>query len=163
MHIVIESMVAISAKNAIARFNIRLLVQLPLESDVFFAMVKQACLFPRDAADRIAELSTRSKKVSYFLQHVIEPEADVYLPKLLGVMKESEDLNVVQLANEIQAAMESGIFAYGVDKYICMVCRVHVAMDNFSSCWCCTYSHIKFKVHASTCMYYIHIIRYAST
>ena len=156
-------MVTLSAKNAFARFNIRLLVQLPLESDIFFAMVKQACLFPRDAADRIAELSTRHEKVSYFLQHVIEPEADVYLPKLLKVMEKSEDLNVVRLADEIKATLESGILAHGADKYICMVCRVHVAMHNFSSCWCCTYSHIKFKVDASTCMYYICIIRYTST
>ena len=111
----------LSARDAITCFNERLLEQLPLESGVFFAMVKQACLFPRDTADRIAELSIKPEKVSYFLKHVIEPEADVYLPKLLGVMEESEDLNVVRLADEIQAAMESGIFAYSVDKYICMV------------------------------------------
>ena len=119
VHTVIES-ITLSAKDAIAHFNERLLEQLPLESDVFFAMVKQARLFPQDTADRIAELSTRPEKVSYFLKHVIEPEADVYLPKLLGVMKKSEDLNVVRLADEIDAALESGIFGYGVDKYICM-------------------------------------------
>ena len=71
VHIVIESM-TLSAKDAIIHFNTRLLEQLPLESGVFFAMVKQACLFPWDTADRIAELSTRPEKVSYFLQHVIE-------------------------------------------------------------------------------------------
>ena len=120
VHTVIESM-TLSARDAITHFNTRLLEQLPLESGVFFAMVKQASLFPRDSADRIAKLSTRPEKVSYFLQHVIEPEADVYLPTLLGVMKESEDLSVVRLANEIEAEMESGIFAYGIDKYICMV------------------------------------------
>ena len=120
VHTVIESM-TLSAKDAITRFNTKLLDQLPLESDVFFAMVKQACLFPEDTADKIAELSTRPEKVSYFLQHVIEPGANVYLPKLLEVMKESEDLNLVRLADEIQASMGSGIFAYGVDKYICMV------------------------------------------
>ena len=120
VHIVIESM-ALSARDAITRFNKRLLEQLPLESGVFFAMVKQARLFPQDNADRIAELSTRSEKVSYFLQHVMEPGADVYLPKLLGVMKKSGDSNVVRLADEIQASMKSGIFAYGVDKYTCMV------------------------------------------
>ena len=120
VYTVIESM-PLSARDAIERFKTRLLEQLPLESGVFFAMVNQAGLFPLSTADRIAELSTRSEKVSYFLQHVIEPEADVYLPKLLGVMEESEDLNVVRLGNEIEAAMESGIFAYGVNKYICMV------------------------------------------
>ena len=120
MYTVIEIM-TLSARDAITHFNTRLLEQLPLESGVFFAMVKQASLFPRDTADRIAELSTKPEKVSYFLQHVIKPEADVYLPKLLGVMKESDDLNVVRLADEIEASMKSGIFAYGVDKYICMV------------------------------------------
>ena len=129
VHIVIEIMI-LSARDAITHFNTRLLEQLPLESGVFLAMVKQASLFPRDTADRIAELSTRPEKVSYFLKHVIEPEPDVYLPKLLGVMKESEDLNVVRLADEIEAEMESGIFAHGADKYICMVRRVHVAIHN---------------------------------
>ena len=120
VHIVIESM-TLSVRDAITHFNERLLEQLPLESGVFLAMVKQARLFPRDTADRIAELSTRPEKVSYFLQHVIELRAYVYLPKLLGVMKKSGDLNVVRLADEIQASMKSGIFAYGADKYICMV------------------------------------------
>ena len=116
VHTVLES-ITLSARDAIIRFNTRLLEELPLESGVFFAMVKQASLFSGDTADRIAELSTRPEKVSYFLKHVIEPEADVYLPKLLGVMEESKSLDLMLLAYEIQAVMESGIFAYSVDKY----------------------------------------------
>ena len=64
--------------------------------------------FPLDTGDSIAAEPTRAKKVSYFLQHVVEPGAEQYLPKLLKVMKESEVANVVKLAYDIQAATRIG-------------------------------------------------------
>ena len=100
-----------SAKDAIKQFNLELLCQLPLESDLFFAMAKQADLFPLDTGDSIAAQPTRTKKVSYFLQHVVEPGAEQYLPKLLKVMKDSEVANLIRLANDIQAAT-------GIGQYI---------------------------------------------
>ena len=100
--------VTLSPNEAIRQFNVELLCQLPLDSDIFFAMAKQADLFPLDTGDSIAAKPTRAKKVSYFLQHVVEPEAEQYLPKLLKVMKESEVANVVKLADDIQAATRLG-------------------------------------------------------
>ena len=97
-----------SAKDAIKQFNVKLLRQLPLENDIFFGMAKQADLFPLDIGDSIAAEPTRAKKVSYFLQHVVEPGAEQYLPKLLKVMKESKAANVVKLADDIQAATGIG-------------------------------------------------------
>ena len=91
-----------SARDAIKKFNVELLRQLPLENDIFFGMAKQADLFPLDTGDSIAAEPTRAKKVTYFLRHVIEPGADEYLPELLNVMKESEHANVVRLADDIQ-------------------------------------------------------------
>ena len=101
-----------SPSEAIKQFNVELLHQLPLESDKFFAMAKQADLFPLDTGDSIAAEPTRAKKVSYFLQHVVEPGAEQYLPKLLKVMKDSKVANVVKLADDIQAATGIGKYVY---------------------------------------------------
>ena len=72
-------------------------------------MAKQVGLFPLDTSDSIAAMSTRSQKVKYLLQHVVEPGAEEYLPKLLKVMKESGFANVVRLADDIQAATGLGM------------------------------------------------------
>ena len=100
---------ALSAKNAIKKFNVKLLQKLPLDEEIFFGMAKKANLFPGGNAESIAAEPTRAKKVAYFLQHVIEPGADSYLPKLLEVMKEFDDHNVNDLADEIQGVIEPGI------------------------------------------------------
>ena len=93
-----------SAREAIIKFNVKLIQQLPLDDDKFFALVKQADLFPLDTSDSIAAKPTRAQKVSYFLRHIVEPGAEECLPKLLKVMKESNVVNVVRLADNIQAA-----------------------------------------------------------
>ena len=103
---------AMSAKDVIKKFNVKLLQQLPLDDDIFFGMAKEENLFPGGNADSIAAKPTRAKKVSHFLQHVLEPGADVYLPKLLEVMKEFDDDNVKDLADEIQAVIEPGMHIY---------------------------------------------------
>ena len=100
----------IGARDAITLFNVKLIQQLPLENDLFFAMAKQAGLFPLDTSDSIAAMSTRAQKVSYFLQHIVEPGAEEYLPKLLKVMKESGFANVARLADDIQAATGIGTY-----------------------------------------------------
>ena len=105
----IERSMAISAKDAIKKFNVKLLQELPLDEEIFFGMAKQANLFPGGNAQSITAQPTRAKKVAYFLQHVIEPGADLYLPKLLEVMKEFDDDNVNDLADEIQGVMEPGM------------------------------------------------------
>ena len=109
---------AMSAKDVIKKFNVKLLQQLPLDDDIFFGMAKEANLFPGGNAESIAAQPTRAKKVSHFVQHVVEPGADVYLPKLLKVMKESDNDNVNDLADEIQAVMEPGRHIYLHRLYI---------------------------------------------
>ena len=101
--------VTMSAREAIKKFNMELIQQLPLENDIFFAMAAQAGLFPLDTGDSIAAEPTRAKKVTYFLQHVVEPGAEEYLPKLLKVMRDSNAANVVRLADDIQAATGIGM------------------------------------------------------
>ena len=102
----------ISARDAIKRFDARLLQQLPLESRVFFAMVKHADLFPLGTGDIIAAEPTRKMKVNYFLKHVAEPGAEECLPKLLKVMKDSTVANLVRLADGIQAATGISMYIY---------------------------------------------------
>ena len=107
----IGKQVTMSAGNVIKQFNVELVHQLPLEDDIFFAMAKHAGLFPLDTGDSIVAEPTRAKKVSYFLQHVVEPGAKQYLPKLLKVMRDSKVTNVVRLADDIQTEIDLGMYA----------------------------------------------------
>ena len=102
-----------SAKDAIRKFNVELLQELPLENDIFLAMARRAGLFPLDTYESTSAQLTRAKKVAYFLQHVVEPGAEEYLPKLLSVMKESEVANLVRLADDIEAVT-------GIGMYMCI-------------------------------------------
>lgn len=104
---------AISAEDAIKKYNVKLLKELPLDETQFFAMAQEADLFPLNIGNNIKAEKTRADKVAYFLQHVVEPSADIYLPKLLEVMKKSEVANVEKLAGDIEAALEPG-------AYVCM-------------------------------------------
>ena len=101
-----------SAGDVIRQFSVELVSQLPLENDIFCAMAKTADLFPLGTGDSIAAETTRAKKVSYFLQHVVEPGAEVYLPKLLKLMKDSKVTNLVRLADEIEAAADQGMYIH---------------------------------------------------
>ena len=92
---------------ALKDYGVDLLKHLPLEDEIFFAMVERAELFPLDTGNNIKAKDTRVKKVSYFLE-VIKPGADIYVPKLLQVMKESGVADVIQLAEKITAVIEKG-------------------------------------------------------
>ena len=99
---------SISASQALKDYSVELLDHLPLEIDKFFAMTERAGLFPLDTGSNIKAKDTRAKKVSYFLD-VIRPGADIYLPKLLEVMKDKDSPpDVVQLADKIAAATGIG-------------------------------------------------------
>ena len=100
---------AISAKDAVQKFKVELLQELPLDEPIFFAMAERTGLFPMGTGKSIRAQGSRAHKVDYFLYHVVEPGADEYLPKLLEVMKESKVANVMSLADNIQAALCPGI------------------------------------------------------
>ena len=99
---------AISAKDAVQKYKVELLQELPLDEPLFFAMAERDGLFPLGINKSIKTEKTRAHKVDYFLDHVVEPGADEYVPKLLKVMRESEVDNVVRLADRIQAAVGPG-------------------------------------------------------
>ena len=100
---------AISPKDALQKFRVELLQEIPLEDPIFFAMVERAGLFPLDNKESIRAEKTRAHKVGYFLDHVVECGADEYLPKLLKIMRESNLVSLQKLADNIQAALPSGI------------------------------------------------------
>ena len=110
----------ISAKEALRQFKMELLLELPLEDPVFFAKVDRAGLFPSDTGRSIKAEKTRSFKVDYFIDYVVEPGADEYLPKLLEVMKDSTFANVERLAHQILAVMEAGMYILHIHVYVCM-------------------------------------------
>ena len=97
---------ALSAKDTIKKFTVKLLEQLPLDDPMFFGMAKAADLFPLGTADSIEAKPTRAEKVTYFLKHVVEPGANDYLSKLLKVMQDSKNTSVIKLADELQVTME---------------------------------------------------------
>ena len=109
---VIEGTMPLSAKDAVRKFYVELIEYLPLENPIFFAMAKVANLFPLGTADIIAAKPTRADKAAYFLQYIIEPGADDYLPKLLKVMKRSEVYYLEHLADKIHAALEQGTYTH---------------------------------------------------
>ena len=99
---------AISAYDAVQKFKVELLQELPLDDPNFFAMVEEANLFPMGTGDRIRVEKSRTDKVDHFLYHVVEPGADEYLLKLLKVMRESKVADVMRLADDIQTAVGPG-------------------------------------------------------
>ena len=114
---------AISAKDAIKKYKVKLLRELPLDETLFFAMVEEADLLPLSTGSNIKAEKTRADKVAYFLQYVIEPAADTYLPRLLDVMKHSEVANVEKLAGDIEALLEPGMYIC-VYMYICILSSI---------------------------------------
>ena len=108
---------AISAEEAVKKFKVKLLRELPLDDPIFFAMVEEANLFPVGTGDSIRVEKSRAHKVDYFLYNVVQPGADEYLPKLLKVMRESKVDNVVKLADEIQAALQPGSYLLYVTEF----------------------------------------------
>ena len=100
---------AISAIDAIKKFRVKLLKELPLEMPLFFATLGEAGLFPEETDMSIKAKEARIDKVDYFLDHVVRPGADYYLPKLITVMRESEFENLQVLADDIQVSLQPGI------------------------------------------------------
>ena len=95
-----------SASQVITDYKVELVKHLPLENELFFAMVERDGLFPLEIGDDIKAKDTRAKKVSCFLDF-IRPGADTYLPKLLKVMKESGVDDVLELAENIDTTIRN--------------------------------------------------------
>ena len=96
------------AKKILRNHKIQLLEILPLERELFLASLDVAELLPNGSGADIRAKSTRNKKVSYFLEEIVIPGADVFLPKLIDVMEKSDDLAVKKLAKDMKGQMKPG-------------------------------------------------------
>ena len=97
-------MAKVSPREAIRQFGVRLLDELPLDNARFLGMVDNAGLLPLGIQADIMAKDTNVKKVTCFKSKILEPGADIYLPKLLDVMDESGDPLAQKLAKDIREA-----------------------------------------------------------
>ena len=78
---------------------------LPMDDALFITKLRVNQLLPGDTQDTLKSLSTRAKKASYFLNHVITPAVDIDntsgFTKLLSVMEECDYDYVQALSHEI--------------------------------------------------------------
>ena len=81
-----------SLKDAVKHFSLQLLEKLPLDNTIFSTTADKSGLFPPGVKANIIAKSTNADKVAYYLDHVVEPGADQYLPKLLDVMSAYNEL-----------------------------------------------------------------------
>ena len=96
------------AKDTLTHFKEDLLEKLPLESNKFLAKLEKSKLLPDDSGSIIREKAARKQKVSYFLEHVVSSGPDIYLPILIGIMEEQNNLVLNKLARDMKKYMGSG-------------------------------------------------------
>ena len=89
------------AKIKLTHFRGDLLEKLPLESDMFLAKLGDAKLLPRESGSMIRAEATRDRKVAYFLEHVVSSGPHIYLPKLIDIMENEDDLVLIDLASNM--------------------------------------------------------------
>ena len=97
------------AKMILKDHRVQLCRILPMESEFFLGKLGEVDLLPDTSRANIQAKGIREDKVIYFLQHVIEPAADTFLPILLSVMEKSDNLAVKSLANDMNVQLKSGV------------------------------------------------------
>ena len=95
-----------SPQDAVIKFGVRLLQELPLENSIVLDMVHTAGLLPLDYKATIISKVTRAAKVAFFKEKVLgsESAAKIHLPKLLDVMDNCGDPTAIALAKDIREA-----------------------------------------------------------
>ena len=95
----------IVATSVIKHFYPELITKLPLEIKIFFGMCYKNDLIPSGNGGVIEKLGTRADKVSYFLDNVILPSPEEFLPTLLKVMEGCDNSGVQNLAKNIKTML----------------------------------------------------------
>jgi len=91
-----------SAKDILRCYKEQLLDILPLEREKFLAQLDKHKLLPNGCGASIRAQSTRNGKVSYFLENIVSPAPHVYLPTLIEIMEQCDDLAVNALARDMK-------------------------------------------------------------
>ena len=102
--IVINMAGNMSSADAVKKFGVRLLKELPLDEDIFLEMVNDAGLLSLGYKASIKAKGTRAEKVAFFKDNILEPGPDIQLPKLLDVIDDSDDSTAKNLAKDIRKA-----------------------------------------------------------
>ena len=91
-----------SAKDILRDHKVELLRILPLENEIFLAVLEKFQLLADGIGACIRTQNPNHKKVAYFLQHVVERAPDIYLPSLICAMEQSDNLAVRNLAKDMK-------------------------------------------------------------
>ena len=73
-----------SPRDAVRKFGPELLEKLPLDNEYFLKRADQVGLLPSGVEAAIKAKGARHDKVAYYLDHVLKPGANEYLPILLN-------------------------------------------------------------------------------
>ena len=95
-------------KRVIMQFYLELHEKLPLENNLFCAMLFTHNLLPMNNRERINVLGTRADKVAHFMNNIVLCGVQTHLPNLLKVMKICDDNAVKALAEDIETMIGSG-------------------------------------------------------
>ena len=105
-----------SAKDILRSHKEQLLDTLPLERENFLAQLDKRKLLPSGCGASIRAKSTRNDKVSYFLENIVSSAPHVYLPTLIEIMEQCDDLAVNALARDMK-----GTGTYYVHKILLII------------------------------------------
>ena len=87
-----------SAKDILSDHKVELLSILPLENEIFLAVLEKFQLLADGIGAYIRAEKFIHNKVAYFLQHVVECAPDICLLSLIFAMEQSDNLAVRKLA-----------------------------------------------------------------
>ena len=76
-----------SAEELLKKYNIKLCSMLPLDDPKFLEILENHDILPGNSRDKVQREKEQTKRVDYYIQHVIKASTDLYLPKLLEAMK----------------------------------------------------------------------------
>ena len=96
-----------SAKDILRDHKVELLKILPMEDEIFLAILEKFKLLTDDNGASIRAQIPSHNKVAYFLQLAVERAPDVYLPSLICAMEQSDNLAAKKLANDMR---EKGMY-----------------------------------------------------
>jgi len=114
------------AKDILRNYREQLLIKLPLEREIFLAKLEKANLLPDNTGSSIRACKTRAEKVDYFLQYCVNSSPKLYLPKLIEVMEQYDDLAVKELARDMKEysgrLLNMLNVMYYLILYVCYLC-----------------------------------------
>ena len=123
-----------SSEEVFKKYGIKLCKILPMDDPIFLEMLLNHDILPGDSRDKLEAQKTKAEKANYYIQHVIKPSANLYLPKLLQAMeqyyKEHND-NVLQelvipMIAEMNSKFSSSLFHKMCSLLYIVMVRIYI-------------------------------------